>query len=91
MELSPVDLIAKTRAALIELSCTGLYCEGECACTLDDLAPCGEAEIYPGEELINGCQPGYKFTDPGDETFWVVRHINKAPTADEWVNWRAHF
>jgi hypothetical protein len=30
----------------------GLYCPGECGCTIDDLAPCGE--------MVEACESGVK-------------------------------
>ena len=35
----------------------GIYCDGECACEIGDLHPCG----IDDDEL---CEPGYKHYDP---------------------------
>ncbi len=62
----------------------GLHCEGECACDLEYLAPCGSAE-KEGEDdnWINGCQPGYKHIDPrrtSDD--WVISVSKEPPTPE---------
>lgn len=38
----------------------GLYCPGECACVIDDLAPC--------DEIMLDCLPGYR-TESGPSEF----------------------
>jgi len=62
----------------------GLYCDGQCGCEVDDLAPCGMAEKIDGDEWINGCQPGYKHVDPrsphGD---WIISGKKEPPTAEK--------
>lgn len=63
---------------------SGLYCEGECGCGIDDMAPCGECSRENGEEWINGCEPGYKHVDPrsaaGD---WVISPRKEPPTPEQ--------
>ena len=65
----------------------GLYCPGECGCTLDDLAPCGECTQEDNEDYINGCDPGYVFykQDSSALNFWMVRGTNQEPSREEWV------
>ena len=62
----------------------GLYCPGECACKLSDLAPCSE--------MSQDCQPGYvvgctsecdHFIDEYEEGDWHVQGTKPAPTGEE--------
>jgi len=64
----------------------GLFYPGECACTLDEFAPCGEREREDDEEYINNCEPGYVFRDPrpGAPIGCVTKRENKEPTLKEW-------
>jgi len=39
----------------------GLFCQGECACEIDDLAPCGHANFEQ-------CKPGFKVACQNDDT-----------------------
>lgn len=70
---------------------SGLYYPGECACTTDDLAPCGECECEPGEDYINDCQGGYKHSDPKDPEQWVVGPNKEPPSEDEWETYRTMY
>lgn len=72
------------KAKLIDDGYTGLYYDGECACEIDDLAPCGECNQDNGEEFINGCSPGYKFVDSENPNFCLVMRENTEPTDDQW-------
>lgn len=74
------------KAKLKEGGYSGLYVPGECGCTLDDLAPCGECQRENDEDYINGCDPGYVFHDPESKAFdvWMVRGINQEPTREDW-------
>ena len=91
MEFTLSDLEAQIKAKLAAQGFTGLYFPGECACTPDDLMPCGTCEVSEGEEFVNGCQPGHKQIDPDDPAFWIVTARREAPTADEWVEHRARY
>lgn len=72
--------------------CTGLKFEGECACALDDLMPCGVAEVdEDGEDYVNGCDSGHKHIDPENEKFWVVSSSKEPPSAEKWAEMRAHY
>lgn len=62
---------------------TGLYFDGECACELDDLAPCGECQHEEGEPYINGCDGGYKHQDPTRSDFWVISFHKEPPTQEQ--------
>lgn len=77
-------MIELIKAKLLEDSYTGLYYPGECACSTDDLAPCGSCEQEEGEEYINDCSPGYKFVCESDPEVWIVKSTNTAPTPEEW-------
>ncbi|HMW48797.1 MAG TPA: hypothetical protein PKC70_10900 [Cellvibrionaceae bacterium] len=88
------DLIEKIRVKLIEEGFDGLYMEGVfggCACHVDDLAPCGECQKERGEDYINGCEPGHKFSHPDDPSLWVVKSKNIAPTAEEWIKFESGY
>lgn len=67
----------------------GLFYPGECACTIDDLAPCGECEHTPGEDYINDCDGGYKHSDPKNPDFFVVSASKEPPSEDEWDAYRS--
>ena len=60
----------------------GLYFPGECACDIDDLAPCGECQHEEDEEFINDCEAGYKHVDPKRPDFWVISANKEPPTQD---------
>ncbi len=46
------DVLDMVRAQLIAGGYDGLYCPGECACLVDDLAPC--------DEINSACEAGYR-------------------------------
>ena len=62
----------------------GLYVPGECACLLDDLAPCGSVQA-DRDGWINGCVPGHRHNDPrpGHEHEWVLMGSKEAPSAED--------
>lgn len=70
------------RIRLIEDGYTGLYFPGECACGLEDLAPCGNASSTDGERYINGCLGGYKHQDPARPHFFIVNSSPEEPSPD---------
>lgn len=78
--------IADLREKLQASGCTGLYYPGECACTIDDLAPCGQQEQEDGDDWINGCEPGFKHDDPrpGHAGDWMVSRTPEPPTLEQW-------
>lgn len=79
-----IDKIDEVKVRLVAAGYDGLYCPGECACALDDLAPCGERHKEDGEEWINGCEAGYKHVDPRSKfEDWVLSGSKDAPTPDE--------
>lgn len=75
-------VLQETITKLAAAGFSGLYRDGECGCTVDDLAPCGDAHKDEGEEWINGCDAGYKHTDPRCGDF-VVSQSKEPPTAEE--------
>lgn len=79
------------KAQLIEDGFSGLFYSGECACEVDDLAPCGECEKSEGEDYINGCSPGYKFVDPENSNFWLLMATNEEPSDDQWERARREY
>lgn len=79
----------EARILLIKNGYNSLMYPGECACSVDDFAPCGECEKADGEEYINGCEPGYKHVDPENKHFWIVKANEVAPTDAEWKQLRA--
>lgn len=79
-----METVQLIKATLIDEGYTGLYLPGECACEVDDLAPCDQCVQDDGEKYINGCEPGFKFSDPADPKNWLVKSANVAPTEDEW-------
>lgn len=77
------EIIATTKSDLEKSGYTGLFYPGECACTIDDFAPCGED--------TSECEFGYKFVDPNSErsnSDFIVKKDNSEPTEAEWVEWR---
>lgn len=68
-EESKIKIIAKQ-------GYTGFYYPGECACTMKDVAPCGEDPAQ--------CEPGYAFFDPEKPEDFIVRGVNQEPTEEEW-------
>lgn len=72
------DKLAEIRARLIAEGYDGLHFPGECACSVDDIAPCGSCAQDDGEEFINDCEPGYKHIDPTRPDFWVIS-VHKEP------------
>lgn len=68
----------------------GLYFPGECACTTDDLAPCGECQRDDDDEFINGCAPGHKHIDPQDPNFHVISASKEQPH-ESWEELRARY
>lgn len=79
-------LLEQVKAKLKEGGYGGLYYPGECGCTIDDLAPCGECEYDEVSGLINGCEAGYVFKDPrpGAPMDWMIRGRNEEPTIEDW-------
>lgn len=79
------NTIEEARKKLIADGYSGLFYPGECACVVDDLAPCGECQ-QDDDEYINDCEPGYMFKDPrpGAPIEWMVRRENKTPTIEDW-------
>lgn len=76
--------LAEVRQKLLAEGFTGLIYPGECACGLDDLAPCGECQKEEGEEYINGCDGAYKHVDPrSDHRDWVISTSKEPPTPAE--------
>lgn len=70
--------LAEVKAKLQGDGYSGLYYPGECACCVDDLAPCGSVECDGEEDYINNCEGGYKHVDPTRPDFWVIS-ANKEP------------
>ena len=62
---------------LIKAGYSGLYYPGECACEINDLAPCGED--------YSECEYGHKHTNPGDESDWCVSNKVEPPTPEQWA------
>lgn len=79
------ELMLKTIKIKLEVEgYGGLYCDGDCACGLDDLAPCGMAEKEDeDDEWINGCWPGYKHIDPRRSSDNWVMSLSKEPPTPE--------
>lgn len=78
------------RAKLKAGGFTGLYYPGECACLLDDLAPCGNSK-RDDEGYINGCSPGHKHVDPnpcGHLEEWVVSASTEPPSEETFASYR---
>jgi hypothetical protein len=79
-----MEILIQVKCRLEAEGYDGLYCPGECGCTLEDLAPCGECNTEDGEDWINGCEAGYKHIDPrspfGD---WVLSGSKEPPTPQE--------
>lgn len=72
------------RAKLKAGGFTGLYYPSECACLLDDLAPCGNSE-RDDQGYINGCEPGHKHVNPaGLPVDWCVSRSATPPTEEQW-------
>lgn len=74
--------LAEVKAKLQVEGYDALYYPGECACSVDDLAPCGYCDREEGEDYINGCKGGYKHQDPTRPDFWVVSIFHTPPTQD---------
>lgn len=74
--------LEELKAKLKDGGYSGLYYPGECACGIDDLAPCGECQQEDGEDFINGCDAGYKHTDPKRPDFWVISANKEPPSQD---------
>lgn len=87
-EYSHSDIIASTRAKLKANEFEGLFWEGECACELSDLAPCGNATCGQNDDgdYINGCKPGYKHIDPRPERggHWCIGSKKEPLTIKDW-------
>jgi hypothetical protein len=86
--MSELNATEQARQLLIKNGYNALSYPGECACSIDDFAPCGECEKHDGEDYINDCDPSYKFIDPENKSFWVASPSNVAPTEQEWVLYR---
>jgi len=52
----------------------GLFCPGECACLIDDLAPCGG-------ECFMDCSPGYRYPPEDNEASFTMC-AEKPPDSD---------
>ena len=74
--------LEEVKEKLLANGYTGLYFPGECACGLEDLAPCGSCEREDGEDYINDCEPGYKHIDPTRPDFWVISASKEPPPQD---------
>lgn len=78
----PITLIEMVEKYLRENGYDGLYHEdGECACEVDDLAPCGEPCM--------GCSAGHKHVATGVELGyeageWVIAPTKTRPTIEDW-------
>jgi len=81
----------QVRAKLKAEGYSGLYCDGECGCTIDDLMPCDVAEKDGDEEYVNGCESGYKHVDPKNPELWVVSPNKEPPSEERWEIWRAQW
>jgi hypothetical protein len=67
--------LKELKAWLIENGYDGLFCAGECACSVDALAPCGETDF-------SECEPGYKVPCPescGCHDWHISRNKPKEP------------
>ncbi len=60
---------------------TGLYFPRECACELEDLAPCG----IDVTQAWSGCRPGHRHAHPSDQGF-IVSTSPTPPAPDEWTS-----
>lgn len=89
--MNRIVILQEVRDRLKSGGFTGLYYPGECACTLDDLAPCGECQRDEGEEFINDCEPGHSHIDPEDPTFDIVSAGKEPPTTEQWIDQRARY
>jgi hypothetical protein len=85
------EIIEKIKVKLIDGGFSGLSCDGECGCLIEDLAPCGELCQEEGEDYINGCDGGHVFYDPDRLELWVVKKTNVPPTDAEWEKHRKEF
>lgn len=81
-----METLELIKAKLIDDGFNGLYYPGECACVVDDLAPCGETQ--DGGDYINDCHGGYKHIDPKDCTNFCVSGSKEPPGEDEWSSYR---
>lgn len=81
------DKLTGVRERLVAEGYDGLMFPGECACCMDDLAPCGMTECDDGEDWINGCDAGYKHTDPKRPEFWVISFSKQPPTQQRFDEW----
>lgn len=68
--------IITTKKRMKDGGYTGLFYPGECACGIEDLAPCGYGPA--------GCEMGYKFSLPGDEFDFIVKKDNVPPSPAEY-------
>jgi hypothetical protein len=53
------------RITLFAAGYQGLYYPGECGCTIEDLAPCGDLDC------LFDCQPGYRLTGADMFDFYI--------------------
>ena len=78
------DIYIRLKPVIEKLSAkgyTGLYCPGECACEICEIAPCGKVDEIG--EYINGCLPGYKHVDPRSEFGdFIVTDSTETPDED---------
>lgn len=86
-----MDTLDLIKVKLIESGHGGLYYPGECSCEVADLAPCGEAILYEGEDYINGCSAGFKFEDSQNPGFWIIKWLNVEPSPEDWETFRLHW
>lgn len=79
--------LEEVRAQLQMDGFTGLLFDGECGCTIDDLAPCGSCIKEDGEDYINGCDGGYKHQDPTRQDFWIISSRKAPPNQETFDRW----
>lgn len=77
---SDAETLDAVRARLEQGGFAGLVYPGECGCTLDNLAPCGECRKEG--KWLNGCEAGYKHMDPRPlfNGRWIITPQATAPT-----------
>ena len=76
------EMIEKVCEKLKAGGYTGLIAPaGECACEIDDLAPCGVREP---DDYINGCSPGHKHSATVNKAIWLVSTKKEPPSDEEW-------
>lgn len=85
-EVDDSEIIATTRIKLSANGFDGLYCDSECACELEDIAPCGMVEVGSDYSYINGCKPGYKHVDPRPASGgnWIISCCKEPMTDADW-------